>query len=81
MDHPEPTIADVVDLLRIVNERLGSVEQRLGSVEQKVDDLAAVVQGMATGHAERFDAIEKRLDELDPPTPRGSEGWNPNRLA
>ncbi|MDD9986763.1 MAG: hypothetical protein OXQ31_10865 [Spirochaetaceae bacterium] len=73
MDHPEPTIADVVDLLKIVNERLGSVEKRLGSVEkrlgsveQKVDDLAAVVQGMATGHAKRFDAIEKRLDGRPP---------------
>ena len=59
MDHPEPTIADVVDLLRIVNERLGAVEQ-------KVEDLDAVVQGMATGHAKRFDAIEKRLDGRPP---------------
>ena len=49
------------DLKAGVDQRFDAMDQRFERLERKVDDLAAVVQGMSTGHAARFDAIEERL--------------------
>ena len=62
MDQPEPTLADVIDLIKGVETRLG---ERIGGVETKVDGLIEFVEGMAKGHNERFSAIEKRLEKVE----------------
>ena len=51
------------DLRTEVTELKASVDR----LEKKVDDLADVVQGMATGHAARFNAIEDRLGRVRVP--------------
>ena len=37
------------------------MDQRFDRLEKKVDDLADVVQGMAKGHAARFEAIDQKI--------------------
>ena len=49
-----------------IDERFTAIDERFDRMEKKIDDLADVVQGMATGHAKRFDAIERRLDGRPP---------------
>ena len=76
------TPAEVELIVRAVEERLvPAIEERLEprflaldrkiddlieGLEKKVDDLTDLVQATATGHAKRFDAIEKRLDGKPP---------------
>ena len=58
---------------RLVDRVADAVEKRLEprftSIERKLDDLADLVQAMATGHAQRFNALEQRLgiDRKNPP--------------
>ena len=68
MDQPEPTLADVIDLIKGVEK----------SVHKKIDGLIEVVEGMSKGHNQRFSVIEEKLG-IDPP--RGSEGWKPELLS
>ena len=58
MDQPEPTLADVIDLIKALDKKIDRVE---ASLNQKIDDLAEVVEGMAKGHNRRFSVIEEHL--------------------
>ena len=64
------TAAEIDLIARKVGEQLQprftAIDERFDRMEKKIDDLADVVQGMATGHAKRFDAIERRLDGRPP---------------
>lgn len=70
MNSREPTIGDVLAELGQFREEMRqfreSMETRFNGLEKKVDDSADLVQATATGHAKRFDAIEKRLDGRPP---------------
>ena len=46
--------------------RFGAMDARFARLEKKIDDLAEVVQNLATGTPARFDAIERRLDGQPP---------------
>ena len=58
MDQPEPTLADVIELIQGVDRKIDGVEQRLN---RKIDDLAELVEKMAEGHNRRFSVIEEHL--------------------
>ena len=49
-----------------------AMERRFDHLETKVDDLAHLVQSMASasGHSQRFDTIEERLDQISGSRPR-----------
>ena len=39
-----------------------AVLERLDSLERKIDDLTRLMEGMSTGHAQRFDSHEAPMD-------------------
>ena len=60
----EKRVVDAV--VRRLEPRFEAIDQRFDRLEKGLSDLTELVQGMATGHAKRFEAIERRLDGSSP---------------
>ena len=63
----EVRVADAV--VARLEPRFDTIDQRIDGLDAKVDGLVDVVNAMAKGHAQRFDAIEMGMSK--PPT----EDW------
>ena len=63
MGEPEPTLADVANTLADVMERLDAMQTDVSAIKKGQEHLTDLVQGMTTGHAERFASVERKLDE------------------
>jgi hypothetical protein len=51
----------LVEFKASMDQRFDAMDYRFDRLEKKVDDLADVVQGMAKGHAARFEAIDQKI--------------------
>ena len=88
MGEPEPTLADVANALADVMKRLDAMQTDVSAMQTDVsaikkgqEHLTDLVQDMTTGHARRFDAIERDVAEIKRRLPPPASETDPLRVV
>jgi hypothetical protein len=69
MMDPSLSTDDRIDMLAeqvtATNDRLDNLQGGIADLARRIDSLTDLVQGMVTGHTQRFDSIERRLEKME----------------